>query len=133
MTIDGPGLERLAAHVTARRAALRLSKDGAAAKAQISRITWRKVEDARPVRDTMYAAVEDALDWKPGSVAAVLAGDEPTLATEPRDEPDPDAVASAQQVLRLVLDQFGPEVYEAARLLLEGDRSDTERKPKRKA
>jgi hypothetical protein len=133
MTTDGPDLARLAELVAARRAKLRLSKDGAAAKARISRITWRKVEDGRAVRDTMYAAAEEALEWEPGSVAAILRGGEPTVVTDSGPQADPDKVTSATEVLRLVLAQFGPEVYEAARQELESELPDTERNQKRKA
>lgn len=134
MTTDGPDLKRLAEYVAARRNARRMSKDGAAAEARISRITWRKVEDGRPVRDTSYAAVEEALRWEPGSAARIMTGGDPVLMPEDSTAtPDPDLVASAAKVLELVLAQFGPEVYEAAHEVIHGGRPNTDRSRDRRA
>lgn len=74
---------RLGALVAARREQLRLSIPKAAEAAGIYRDTWRDLEaGTRALRGYNHPAVETVLGWEPGSIKAVLAGDEPTLAAE---------------------------------------------------
>lgn len=73
--------ERLAEAMKHRRTALKLSVRAAALRAGIDRSTWNSAEQmSRQLSRHLWPAVEEALRWAPGSVAAVLAGDEP-LAT----------------------------------------------------
>lgn len=34
--------------------------------------TWRRVEEAQPVRDVTYVRVDEALEWEAGTSAAVI-------------------------------------------------------------
>lgn len=58
--------DRVAAAVASERVKLGLSKEAAAKEAGISSITWKRVEDGLPVRDTKMRAIELALNWSPG-------------------------------------------------------------------
>jgi hypothetical protein len=70
--------QRLGRLVRLRRRFLRLSLSEAARRAGVNRATWTGVEQrATDAEDYTYAGVEAALEWKPGSVAAVLRGEEP--------------------------------------------------------
>lgn len=68
-------LQKLAALVTQRRAALGLRSKEAGAKAcGIAVMTYRKVEEGVAVTGTTYAKVELAYGFRPGSCRAVLDG-----------------------------------------------------------
>jgi transcriptional regulator with XRE-family HTH domain len=121
--------EFLGETVLDRRQDLRLSKEEAARRGGMSVKTWTAVEDGKPVRPTTYTGVEDALQWKRGSVSAVLDGGDATpLETEAEDEPI--EVEYAARVLELVRAQYGEEVYRAAVARLDEGRagSDTTRR-----
>lgn len=83
-------LGRLATAVKTRRLALYTSRRAAARTAGISKDTWQRVEDGEIVRDGTYVKIDKALQWAPGSCAAILEGRTAT----PLDEADraPDAV-----------------------------------------
>ena len=123
---------RLGWLVAERRKALGLSKDAAARAADISRLTWRKVEDGGTVRDTIYAAVERALGWVPGDAEAALAGGTPRvqvdmLGGEIRAELTDDQAGSvrlAARMLEAIRAEYGDSVYLAA--LDEVERSQDE-------
>lgn len=66
--------QALAEAVYAGRVALGLGKEEAARRAGISSITWKRIEDALPIRDEKYADVERALGWPAGSCLSLLAG-----------------------------------------------------------
>lgn len=70
-------LDRLAKAVKARRLELHPSRLVAATAAGISKDTWQRIEDAKPVRDGTYVKVDTALHWASGSCAALLQGGEP--------------------------------------------------------
>lgn len=106
-------LEYLAEVVGGRRRELRLSKEEAARRGEMSVKTWTSVEEGRPVRDTTYVGVETALDWERGSVGAVLDGSDPTP-IEPPAQDEPVEVEYAMRVLDLVRAQYGEDVYRAA-------------------
>lgn len=82
----------LARRVRARRVELGLSVRAAAQAAEMDRNTWSYLEDgSRRTSEFKYAGIERALQWAPGSVAAILEGREPTPiqsgdAGEPVDE-----------------------------------------------
>lgn len=69
-------LERLGRFVEKRRLQLRASQEQIAGVAQMSPVTWARVEKGLPVRRLTYAAVEDTLGWVEGSIDRVLMRDE---------------------------------------------------------
>lgn len=121
--------EFLGETVQERRQDLRLSKEEAARRGGMSVKTWTSVEDGKPVRTTTYVGVEDALEWKRGSVSAVLDGGDATP-LEPRADDEPVEVEYAARMLDLVRAQYGEEVYRAAIARLDhgGLGSDTSRR-----
>lgn len=123
------GREWLGETVRVRRRDLRLSKEEAARRGGMSVKTWTSVEDGRPVRDTTYVGIEDALEWERGSVHAVLDGSDPTP-LEPVEDEEPVEVEYAARVLDLVRAQYGEEVYRAAiaKLDQQASRSDASRR-----
>lgn len=85
MTDGATPQQRLAKAVRERRIELRLSVREASKRAGISRNTWQAVEEGtRAMRDHNYAGVEQALEWPPGHVLAILETD--SAASEPSDE-----------------------------------------------
>jgi transcriptional regulator with XRE-family HTH domain len=121
--------EFLGETVQERRLDLGLSKEEAARRGGLSVKTWTSVETGQKVRPTTYVGVEDALEWKRGSVSAVLDGGDAT----PLDPPAEDApieVEHAMRVLELVRAQYGEEVYRAAVARLDEGRTgrDTSRR-----
>lgn len=121
--------EFLGETVLERRQDLRLSKEEAARRGGMSVKTWTAVETGEKVRDTTYAGVEDALEWKRGSISAVLDGGD-AIPLEPPAEEAPIEVEHAMRVLELVRAQYGEEVYRAAIARLDGDHAgkDTSRR-----
>jgi transcriptional regulator with XRE-family HTH domain len=84
---------RLGMLVRKRRTMLGLSVSRAARDARIGRATWTAVEEAsRETEPYNYGPIERVLDWAAGSIEAILAGGEPTLAGE---EPPPATEAEA--------------------------------------
>lgn len=121
--------EFLGETVLERRQDLRLSKEEAARRGGMSVKTWTSVENGKEVRPTTYVGVESALEWKRGSVGAVLDGGDATPLEPPADD-EPVEVEYAARVLELVRTQYGEEVYRAAIARLDGDRAgnDTPRR-----
>jgi hypothetical protein len=77
---DTAARTRLAELVKNRRLELRTSVRAAATTAGIARDTWTGLEEAtRRTAETNYAGIEHALQWAPGSVAAILDGGEPAI------------------------------------------------------
>lgn len=72
-------LPRLAAHTKQRRLGLHLARLAAAKAADVSKDTWQRVEEGKPVREMNYAKIEPVLGWAPGSCLAILAGGEPEM------------------------------------------------------
>lgn len=108
-----------------RRQDLRLSKEEAARRGGMSVKTWTAVEDGRPVRDTTYVGIEDALEWERGSVAAIIDGGD-AVPLEPEQPSEPVEVEYAARVLDLVRQQYGEDVYKAAIARLERDNPGSE-------
>lgn len=71
-----PDLQRLAERVTDRRERLGLSVRRAATVAGISKDTWTRIEDAKPVRQQTYDAIEPVLGWTAGSCRKIVDGGE---------------------------------------------------------
>lgn len=80
----------LGAAIRQRRLALRRTEREAAKLAQIARNTWSGAEKATVrTSEHVWPGIEHALDWEPGSVAAILSGGDPT----PRARTRPQAAA----------------------------------------
>lgn len=65
---------RLAKLVIHRRRELGWHKVDAAKAASLTHTTYMRVENAQPVRDVTYAAIEKAFGWAPGACHAILDG-----------------------------------------------------------
>lgn len=76
-------LRRLGVAVRAERVARSWSKESAARFANISSVTWDRIERGLPAQDTKYAAIAKAFGWKPDGCLRIIAGLEPELADEP--------------------------------------------------
>ncbi|MFE0104539.1 hypothetical protein [Streptomyces sp. NPDC059009] len=69
---------RLADAVKARRLELGpLARKKAAEQAGLSKDTWQRVEEAKPVRDMTYAKIDPVLGWARGSCVAITEGGRP--------------------------------------------------------
>ncbi|MEW1803232.1 helix-turn-helix domain-containing protein [Streptomyces virginiae] len=79
---NDPDHDQLAARVRARRLELGLSRAALSERAGISKGTCHRVEEGQPIRDTSYAKIDAALDWAPGSCAAIRDGGDPTPSLE---------------------------------------------------
>src|SRR5262245_44782522 len=72
----------LARAVRDRRLELGLSLRAAGPAAGMKRVAWAELENGdHRLGQRFWAGLERALAWAPGSVAAILAGGEPTVAT----------------------------------------------------
>jgi hypothetical protein len=80
-------LVRLGKRVKAHRLALYSSRVAAAkAAGEMSKDTWKRVEDGLEVREGTYVRIEKALGWASESCEAVAEGGEPVLADASRDQ-----------------------------------------------
>lgn len=70
-------LPRLASAVKTRRLELGLPRLKAANEAGISKDTWKRVEEAAPVRELNYAKIDVVLGWATGSCIVILGGGHP--------------------------------------------------------
>jgi transcriptional regulator with XRE-family HTH domain len=99
-----PAAQPLRDRLAHRRRELRISQAEAARRAGVGRMAWYEWEAGRRgQRDSNYAGIEDALLWGRGSVAAILAGGEPTELPVPQLAlPDParEAFRDAYQAWR---------------------------------
>jgi hypothetical protein len=77
--MTGEDLARLGQYVTARRVALGYKQRTDLAKViELTDRTLARIEtEHKRCEPGTYAMVENALEWKPGSVAAILRGEEP--------------------------------------------------------
>ncbi|MFF2773392.1 hypothetical protein ACFVU3_00650 [Streptomyces sp. NPDC058052] len=73
-TPDLADRQRLATLVAHRRRELGWHKVDAAKAAGLTHTTYMRVENAQPVRDVTYAAIEKAFRWAPGACHAILEG-----------------------------------------------------------
>lgn len=80
-------LPRLAHAVKQRRLALGLARLRAANEVGISKDTWKRVEEGRPVRDMSYAAIDQVLGWAVGSCISIKAGGSPTPVEQSEVDP----------------------------------------------
>lgn len=72
-------LDRLAQRVKAHRLQLYTSRKAAADAAGITKDTWQRVEEGKPVRELSHVGIERALNWAAGSCLIVAGGGEPVL------------------------------------------------------
>ncbi|WP_326768798.1 helix-turn-helix transcriptional regulator [Streptomyces sp. NBC_01591] len=75
-------LTRLAQAVKARRLQLGLARKKAADEVGMSKDTWQRVEEAKPVRALNYAKIDRVLGWATGTCEAVGDGGDPVPAEE---------------------------------------------------
>lgn len=72
---------RVGAAIYTRRAELKLTQEELAQHAGVSRVTIDAIENGRTGRsrrkNPSYPKIERALEWQPGSIRAILDGDEP--------------------------------------------------------
>ncbi|WP_119581533.1 helix-turn-helix domain-containing protein [Streptomyces europaeiscabiei] len=101
-------LDRLAARVKAHRLQAYASRKAAADAAGITKDTWQRVEEGKPVREVSYVGVERALGWSVGSCLAVADGGEPVLV-------DTAAALSPAPAPQLSADVVRKAAYAAAR------------------
>lgn len=87
--IRGTGGRRVALgkHIKLLRDSQRLSMEAAAVKAQISAVTWRRVEKGQGVQTRTYRAVEEILGLPRGIIDDYLANKVPLEALERKPEP----------------------------------------------
>src|SRR5262250_158313 len=81
----GEDWQRLADYVVARRVELGMRDRRAFAQATgVTERTIGKVENGQQVSPSTLAMVENCLGWAPGSCRGILAGGEPTVASQDR-------------------------------------------------
>lgn len=122
-------LDRLAKLVKAHRLELYPSRLAAATAVEISKDTWKRVEEGKEVREGTYAKISKALGWSIDSCDAIATGGQPVFVDNP-DSPTPAPTANPEDVKRAVfeaaraklpnipigdIDAFGDEVVEVLR------------------
>jgi hypothetical protein len=87
--MTGENLARLGHYVTGRRVALGYKQrtDLASVMPLTDRTLARIEKEHKPCEPGTYAIVENALEWRSGSIAAILAGGEPTEIARPSPQP----------------------------------------------
>lgn len=95
---SGTAHQSLSKHLTQRRKHLRLAQSEAARLAGVRRNAWWVWEKGRGLPyDYNHPGIETAMQWEPGSVQAILAGDEPTEKPPPSVTPlDPNTFVPPQ-------------------------------------
>ncbi|MFE0800138.1 hypothetical protein [Streptomyces sp. NPDC058812] len=111
MTTTPRDLDRLAQTVKRHRMQQYPSRDAAAEAADMTRNTWKRVEEGKNVYESTYIKVEKALGWVVGSCIAIAEGGAPALAAEANG---PSAGPSAPAAL-LTEEEARRAVFEAAR------------------
>ena len=104
-------LDRLAKRVKAHRLELYRSRLAAAAAVEISKDTWKRVEEGLNVQEGTYAKIDKALGWATGSCLSIAEGFEPVLADSP-DTATPGAPAASPL---MTADALKQAAFEAAR------------------
>lgn len=89
------------------------SRKAAADSVGISKDTWKKVEEGKPVIAMSYAKIDRAFGWATGSCIAVADGGEPVLVDD-SGEPGPRPAAPAP----LDVESIRRAAFEAARTKL---------------
>jgi transcriptional regulator with XRE-family HTH domain len=117
------GVFRALGHrVRSERVHLRISIDDAAARAQMSPVTWGRVEKGLPARTLSYAGIEAVLGWARGSIDRFLRDrSEPTPADEP---PTGESVTPPNASTRLL----DPDVEELLRRLADPRTPEADRR-----
>ncbi|MGA4989972.1 helix-turn-helix domain-containing protein [Nonomuraea bangladeshensis] len=86
MTQQPPARQRLVDHMDRRRVALRLTWGEVATRAGMSQAHLRRIRnDDVPLSSLMSGRLEQALQWAPGSVDRIVAGEVPTEIPSPSD------------------------------------------------
>ncbi|RIR35618.1 hypothetical protein D2E36_01665 [Mycobacteroides abscessus] len=96
-------LERLGHEVAAERMERRWGKEAAARRAAISSITWKRVEDGLPVRETSYRSIEAAFGWPPGRIDDLARGRASGEAALNADDEQALTLLTREQVARFLL------------------------------
>ncbi|RIT63977.1 hypothetical protein D2E95_01155 [Mycobacteroides abscessus] len=96
-------LERLGHEVAAERMGRRWGKEAAARRAAISSITWKRVEDGLPVRETSYRSIEAAFGWPPGRIDDLARGRASGEAALNADDEQALTLLTREQVARFLL------------------------------
>lgn len=110
----GDDAESLAARLKARRLELRLGQAETARRASVSRMTWYEWENGRRApRDYNFAGIDEAMEWEPGGVEAILAGGDPTPAQGRRQPTKAELRALLIARLAAVEAQY-PEIHDMA-------------------
>lgn len=73
-------LTRLAQAVLARRHQLGIARKKAAESVGMSKDTWKRVEEASPIRAMNYAKIDQVLGWATGSCDLIATGGDPVPA-----------------------------------------------------
>lgn len=111
-------LGRLAKRVKAHRLELYPSRLAAATAAGISKDTWRRVEDGKPVMEGKYAQIDRALGWATGGCIAIAEGGEPVLVDHSAGAGTSNAASPAPQ--KPTAETVRRAAFEAARAKLPG-------------
>jgi hypothetical protein len=107
-------LDHLGTTVKAHRLQRYPSRDAAASAAGMTKDTWQRVEEGRPVRESSYAKVDTALGWAVGSCILIAEGGAPVLAGT---APDP---AAGTALERPTAKEVRDEAYKAAEAKMPG-------------
>lgn len=118
---------KLGQAVRDRRTKLHMTQEDVAQAGGPSDFTMSKIEqgDPGPYRRSTLAALERALQWKPGAVEAILAGEDPGgWERPPSQERAPSSSSARDRVVTALLDYAGTldnptEVLAFARRLME--------------
>lgn len=101
MTAD---LRRLAEAIRRRRLSLGgMTQTEAAKRAGVSDTTWNQVERGHAVSERSLAKIEQALEWKPGSLDQIMRGDEP-LPSDGQEAPKDELLTAVRDLTELVRD-----------------------------
>lgn len=111
--------KRMGAAVRARREALRLTQDQAAARASVGVTTWRQVElgNQQRYRGLTLAAVSQALDWPADACARIAEGEDVDQLMD--EQPGDDAGESPSGVPAALSGAWGEMTAEQRRSLLD--------------
>jgi hypothetical protein len=82
-----PERERLKAAVDARTVELRLRLREVASRAHMSEPNLYRIRTGETITRAAKIALEEALEWEPGSIDAILAGGEPTVRRQDSTKP----------------------------------------------
>lgn len=125
---EGAARERLNTAMDARRVDRRMRWVEVAERAQMSVQNLSLIRKGKiNITDLAAANLEDALEWAPGSIAAVLAGGDATLKARQRVDAPGDEIGA---ILAYIDQRWGPdatqEVLDATRRARGGDSGESQ-------